>query len=73
MERNLDRRVEVLCPVRDRTIAAHIRDTVLNAHLQDNERAYVLNDDRYQPAVRQLDQARISAQDVLLEYYTSGT
>ena len=31
MERNLDRRVEVLCPVRDRAIAAHIRDAILRS------------------------------------------
>ena len=47
MERNLDRRVETLCPVRDRRLAAHIRATVLEAYLRDNDRASMLNDDRY--------------------------
>ena len=39
MERNLDRRVEVLCPVRDPDIRQHLRDVVLDALLRDTDRA----------------------------------
>ena len=45
MERNLDRRVEMLCPVRDPEILSHLRDIVLGAYLRDTERAMVLNAD----------------------------
>ena len=40
--RNLDRRVETLCPVRDREALSHLRDIVLGAYLRDTERAMVL-------------------------------
>jgi polyphosphate kinase len=42
MERNLDRRVEMLYPVRDRDALSHLRDIVLGAYLRDTERAMVL-------------------------------
>ena len=45
MERNLDRRVEMLCPVRDPEILSHLRDIVLGAYLRDTERAMLLNAD----------------------------
>jgi polyphosphate kinase len=45
MERNLDRRVEILCPIRDREILAHLRDIVLGAYLRDTERAMQLHAD----------------------------
>src|SRR5262245_3892257 len=39
MERNLDRRVEVLCPVLDPALRAYLRDTVLDAYLRDTDQA----------------------------------
>ena len=42
MERNLDRRVEVLCPVLDRSLLEYLRETVLGAYLRDTDRATVL-------------------------------
>ena len=39
MERNLDRRVETLVPVRDPEILEHLRDVVLDAYLKDTDRA----------------------------------
>jgi polyphosphate kinase len=43
MERNLDRRVETLTPVRDRDLLRHLRDVVLDAYLRDTARAYRLD------------------------------
>ena len=43
MERNLDRRVETLTPIRDADILADLRDIVLGAYLRDTERAMVLD------------------------------
>jgi polyphosphate kinase len=47
MERNLDRRVEALCRVRDTAILRHVRDIVFEDYLRDTARAYELRDTRY--------------------------
>jgi polyphosphate kinase len=71
MERNLDRRVETLCRVRDEALANHIRSVVLDMYLQDTDRAYVLNGSRYEIAAAG-DMPRVSAQQMLLEWYTAA-
>jgi polyphosphate kinase len=43
MERNLDRRVEVLCPVLDPSLRTYLRDTVLDAYLRDTDQAWTLD------------------------------
>jgi polyphosphate kinase len=68
MERNLDRRVEALCRVRDRGLHRHIRDVVLEAYLRD-DRAYVMSDSRYVLAAP-TDSPRLNAQRFLLDWYT---
>src|SRR5262245_13934623 len=71
MERNLDRRVEALCPVRDAAVASHVRDVVLQTYLQDTDRAYLLTGSRYQVAAADSG-PRLNAQQVLLDSYTSA-
>ena len=71
MERNLDRRVEAICPVRDAALANHVRDVVLQTYLQDTDRAYLLTGSRYHVAA--VDGGpRLNAQQLLLEWYTSA-
>jgi polyphosphate kinase len=69
MERNLDRRVEILVPVRDLEIREHLRDVVLNAYLQDTDRAMVLDStgtyERPESA-----SASINSQKLLRDAYT---
>ncbi|HLZ25239.1 MAG TPA: polyphosphate kinase 1, partial [Ktedonobacterales bacterium] len=49
MPRNLDHRVEVLVPVEDRMLRAHLRDVVLPAYLRDTANArLLLPDGRYE-------------------------
>jgi polyphosphate kinase len=72
MERNLDRRVETLCRVRDASITRHIRDVVLDAYLRDTDRAYVLVNGEYQKAAPSEDGSRLSAQQLLLDWYRSN-
>jgi len=69
MERNLDRRVEVIVPVRDANIRAHLRDVVLNAYLRDTERATTLDADGHyeEPAA---GSGSFDSQAFLLEHYT---
>src|SRR5688572_2181854 len=45
MERNLDRRVEVISPVQDAAIKRHLRDVVLEALLSDTHRSWELQTD----------------------------
>jgi polyphosphate kinase len=72
MERNLDRRVETLIPVRDPEILEHLRDVVLSAYLRDTNRAMVLDSagryDRPEGA-----SGDFSSQAFLLQHYTEKT
>jgi polyphosphate kinase len=69
MERNLDRRVEALVPIRDPEILEHLRDVVLNAYVRDTDRAFVLDSaGRYErPAA---GSGEFNAQQFLLQHYT---
>jgi polyphosphate kinase len=74
MERNLDRRVEVLCPVHDHELADHLRHVVLAALLGDVTRAYLLGaNGAYVAADSRLesDQPPIDAQSLLLDWYAA--
>ena len=64
MERNLDRRVETLCPVLDPEIGRFIRHGILEPYLNDTTRASVLRSDgSYGPPPASL--AAINAQQLL--------
>jgi len=69
MERNLDRRVESLTPIRDPEIVDHLRDIVLASYLRDTNRAMVLDSSgrysRPDPAA-----GPFNAQDFLLKHYS---
>ena len=72
MERNLDRRVEVLCPVLDRSLLDYLRETVLGSYLRDTDRATVLGKDGdYRPAATTDVADRFSVQDFLLARHTT--
>ncbi len=48
MRRNLDRRIEVLCPVEDPQLVSHLKDRVLDVCLKDNVKAWdLLGDGSY--------------------------
>jgi polyphosphate kinase len=71
MERNLDRRVEVLCPVLDAELREYLRDTVLGAYLRDTDRAAVLGaDGEYRPAAGDGGEP-FNAQQFLLARHTT--
>jgi polyphosphate kinase len=72
MERNLDRRVEALCPILDRALAGQLEQLVLPALLRDTTRAHVLHaDGSYTLAEPDPDQLSIDSQDSLLEWYAA--
>jgi polyphosphate kinase len=72
MERNLGRRVEVLAPVLDDGLRAHLRDVVLDAYLRDTDRAMELDaEGRYvRPAPGQAP--RFNAQEFLAGLYAGS-
>ncbi len=70
MERNLDRRVEVLCPVRDPDIRHHLRHVVLDALLRDTDRASrLLADGEYIRCTAAPGDPPVNSQTFLLEHY----
>ena len=70
MERNLDRRVETLCYVRDPELRNHLRDVVLEALLTDTDRAMELHTDgSYHPVGPDDGVEPINSQERLLETY----
>ena len=53
MERNLNKRVEAVCPVRDRELSQFLRHVILEAYLRDTVRARILQaDGSYAPVER---------------------
>ncbi|MBV8205208.1 MAG: polyphosphate kinase 1 [Acidobacteria bacterium] len=64
MERNLDRRVEVLFPIEDRRLIRHLHEKVLELYLSDNVKAReMLPDGRYLKRKRPPGSPRINAQE----------
>jgi polyphosphate kinase len=45
MERNLDRRVEALCPILDPDLERYLRESVLDLYLRDDVRTWELRAD----------------------------
>ncbi len=65
MERNLNRRVETLCPVKDPALRRYLRDTVLDAYLRDTQRAWSLQPDGTYERAAPEDGSGFSAQQYL--------
>jgi polyphosphate kinase len=68
MERNLDRRVEVLCPIMDPSLRGYLGD-VLELYLSDTERAWKLESSGAYTPPAQSDPA-VNAQQALLTRHT---
>ena len=72
MERNLDRRVETLTPIRDTEILEHVRDVVLGSYLRDTDRAYVLDAAGAYSHPEPAGAGSFNSQDFLLRHYTEA-
>jgi polyphosphate kinase len=71
MERNLDRRVEVLCPIRDPELRQHLREVVLDALLNDTHRAWALRSDgTYKQTAPREGEPPLNSQQFLLAFFT---
>jgi polyphosphate kinase len=72
MERNLDRRVEVLCPIADGDLCQQLHDVVLSAIRTDTARAWTLQTDGAYTRGAPADTAdAVDSQKALLAYYTA--
>lgn len=72
MERNLDRRVEVLCPINDPAMRQQLRDAVLEVLLSDTDRAWTLQTDgTYIRATAPDGVPPLNSQRFLLEWYAA--
>jgi polyphosphate kinase len=72
MERNLDRRVEVLCPVTDQGLKLMVRDGVLEVLLSDTDRAWTLQTDGvYAKAAPPEGAQPLNSQRFLLDWYAA--
>jgi polyphosphate kinase len=71
MERNLERRVETLTPVRDPEILEHLRDIALASYLRDTDRAMVLDSSGLYERPAPLPET-FNAQRFLLKHYTDA-
>jgi len=70
MERNLDRRVEVVFPVDDPGLSRHLHAVILPAYLRDTVNARrLLPDGSYEPVRPAAGEAPFDVQTWLLEYY----
>jgi len=72
MERNLDRRVEVLCPITDPSLKQTIRDHVLEVVLSDTDRAWtLLTDGTYVRTTAPDGVPPLNSQRFLMEWYAA--
>jgi polyphosphate kinase len=72
MERNLDRRVEVLCPINDQAMRQLLRDAVLEVLLSDTDRAWMLQTEgTYVRATPPPEVPPLNSQKFLLEWYAA--
>lgn len=68
MERNLDRRVEILFPVLDASMREHVRDNILRVYLADNIKARILRPNGSYEWLTPGDNPPIDSQKWLVEH-----
>jgi polyphosphate kinase len=74
MERNFDRRVEVIAPVDSPELIAHLRDVVLDAYFRDTHNARQMQSDgTYTPVTPRKGEEPFDAQLFFLDFYRQGS
>ena len=72
MQRNLDRRVELLAPIEDPRLRKHLKEEVLDVYLRDNVKARRLQPDgSYERARAAEGEESVDSQSRLINYYSS--
>ncbi|MBA7523950.1 Polyphosphate kinase [subsurface metagenome] len=70
MGRNLDRRIEVACPVYDKTIQQEIKD-LIEIQMKDNVKARIINEEQDNNYIVTKNSEEVRSQFVLHDYYKS--
>ena len=68
MVRNLDRRIEVTCPIYDREIQKELKD-LINIQLNDNVKARVINEEQDNVYLKSKSKRKLRSQIELYKYY----
>jgi len=72
MQRNLDRRVELLAPIEDPKLRRHLKEEILDVYLRDNVKARRLQPDgSYTRLVKSENEDSTDSQKTLMNYYSS--
>jgi polyphosphate kinase len=72
MQRNLDRRVEILVPIEDPRLKRHLKDEVLDISLRDNVKARrLLLNGTYQRIINHEGNERMQSQAHFMEHYSA--
>jgi polyphosphate kinase len=72
MQRNLDRRVEILAPIEDPRLKRHLKDEVLGVCLRDNVKARrLLLNGTYQRVISPEGNERLHSQAYFMEHYSA--
>ncbi|MEN3335980.1 MAG: polyphosphate kinase, partial [Blastocatellia bacterium] len=72
MQRNLDRRVEILVPIEDPRLTRHLKDEVLDICLRDNVKARrLLLNGTYQRIINPEGNERLHSQAYFMEHYSA--
>ncbi len=68
MTRNLDRRVEIACPIYDKDVQREIKD-IIELQLRDNVKARIINAEQDNQYVRRNGEQKIQSQNEIYKYY----
>jgi polyphosphate kinase len=68
MTRNLDRRIEITCPIYDKVIQQELKD-LINVQLKDNVKSRIINEEQDNPYLKSDSEEKLRSQVVLYKYY----
>jgi polyphosphate kinase len=68
MTRNLDRRIEITCPIYDKDIQQELKD-MINIQLKDNIKTRIINEKQDNPYLKSNSQRKLRSQIALYNYY----
>jgi polyphosphate kinase len=70
MQRNLDRRVEAVIPVKNKDLIQYLKDIVLHTYSNDNRKARILAPDMTYSFVKPQNNTPLNSQEWLMEYHS---